>query len=270
MPFSDLRAPVRALALDEPSIHARRLREVARLMPGMVHEINNPLCAMRSNLMALEADVATIGGALGGILPSLDEPDRLRLRETLEDLKVIGRESRDSAEQVISVIGDLAWYMQAPGLEARHEGDVAEAIDRALRLCRSEVKYRIEVKLDAPSQIPTSAPIHDLTQILVNVLLNAVDALRAAARPTGRIAISARVTDEGIAVSVRDDGPGLDPDVRVLAFEPGFSTAPDRSRDGMGLTVARHLAERAGGSLHFDEEDGPGTGIVLTLPREPV
>jgi signal transduction histidine kinase len=237
-------------------------------MPGLVHEVNNPLCAMRSNLSAWGTDLGLLHGLFGEDAAGLDERARQRAREAFEDLRLIGEENRESVEHLVVLMSDLAWYAQPPDATRPAGGpvDLGAVVTRALRLCRAEIKYCAEVVVDVePMLLPEHAD-RDVAQILVNVVLNAASALRAVSYRKGRLEIRAGRGKGGVSVEIRDDGPGIDPANRSRVFEPGFTTRRSDGADGMGLTVARYLAERRGGSLSLDASAANGAAFVLALP----
>jgi two-component system sensor histidine kinase RegB len=104
-------------------------------------------------------------------------------------------------------------------------------------------------------------PAHGLERALRVLLQNALQAT-----PGGEVRLRARCTPGGIGVDVVDDGPGMAPDVMARAGEPFFTTKAPGQGSGLGLFVARTLAEQLGGSLELRSEPGRGTTARMELP----
>ncbi|HET9039780.1 MAG TPA: HAMP domain-containing sensor histidine kinase [Gemmatimonadales bacterium] len=140
-----------------------------------------------------------------------------------------------------------------------------DSLDFVAALHRS---HRSGTQLDLESAAGSSLPPigaaeHEVEQILLNLVLNAQEAL--SERPGGRLVIRADLVDGSVRVSVADNGPGVQPERRACLFEPAPALRAGRLR-GLGLTVSRGLARRAGGDLVYFGGDGPGARFDLLLP----
>jgi C4-dicarboxylate-specific signal transduction histidine kinase len=131
-----------------------------------------------------------------------------------------------------------------------------------LPLVRRELEdNRVEVDLDLAEALPPVEGARvQLGQVVVNLVVNACEAL---SRQDGarRIAIATGQGDGRVELSVRDNGPGLDPTVAERVFEPFVTTKPDGL--GVGLAISRSIAERHGG--HLRATSPPEGGLVMTL-----
>jgi signal transduction histidine kinase len=214
--------------------HAERLATLGRLLTGVVHEINNPLTAV-----TMYADV---------------------LAARLTDLA-----DREKASAILSaglriqaLTRELVGFVR-PGREPDAVHALSDLVDEALRLARPELKAsgaRV-VRQDAP------AAVRGKRQSLVQVVL-ALVANAAAAGEAHTIRISVGRGEEGAVLAVNDEGAGMAPEVLARAFEPFFTTRPDRL--GLGLTTARLIVERHGGRVSLDSEAGRGTTATVVLP----
>jgi signal transduction histidine kinase len=148
--------------------------------------------------------------------------------------------------------------------EAQMPGDVAAAAADTLALVRPQKNLKDLALHDriAPALAPVRLGHEQLVQVLLNLVMNAADALGG----RGTIELSARPSGRGVTIVVSDDGPGVDPSVREHLFEP-FVTTKDVGRGtGLGLAVSRGLVESAGGSLELDDAHAPGARFVIELP----
>lgn len=222
---------------------ANRLSILGQIAAGVAHEMNQPLAAIRTyadntkQLLASDKK-ASAAANLDSILGLTD-----RISVTTEAL-------RSFARRATGPIGPLS---------------VDAAIKGALSLLSSRVR-------DAGVTIawtPRSAPVMvmasriQLEQILVNLLQNALDALKD--RPAPRIEILLAETDETIRLSLKDNGPGLDPEIRASLFMP-FTTSKEKGL-GLGLVISNEIAREFGGTLQLDSECAEGTTFTLELRR---
>ena len=194
-----------------------------------------------------------------------DDPD-LR-RATAQMLKLAGFDVRvfDGAEAALAAITQTL-----RGFARRGAGEIRpvvaeEAIDGALALLAGRIRDAgVTVRREpVPPDVAVVAGRIRLEQVLVNLLQNALDAVRGVERPT--VAITVRATAETVAIAVSDNGPGVPPDVREQLFMP-FTTTKETGL-GLGLVISGDIAREFGGALALEPEEGEGTVFVLTLPR---
>ncbi len=225
-------------------VRSERLASVGRLAAGLAHEIGNPIAA----LIGLE-DLLLEGG-----LSADEQKDFLtrmrketeRIHRILRDLLAFARPSSGSEEEVDS-----------PGEVEAAVYDVAALV--APQKAMKEIELELDVHPDLPL-VPLSR--EHLIQVLLNLVLNAADALG----PGGRVRIGARPCERGVLVSVEDDGPGVATEVQGRLFEPFVTTKEVGKGTGLGLAVCRGLVEAAGGNITLDLAHHPGARFVIELP----
>jgi len=122
-----------------------------------------------------------------------------------------------------------------------------------------------------PASLPrASIPARHLSQVLVNLLSNAADALEEQRAPGAQVRVSARETAQGVELRVEDNGPGLAPAALDRAFEPFFTTKAPGRGTGLGLALSREYVERYGGTLRADNRPEGGACFTLLLrPAQP-
>ncbi len=135
-------------------------------------------------------------------------------------------------------------------------------------LLRKAVPKHVKFETSFPARLPLIriAP-HWLTQAVLNLIVNAGEALQEKRRPA-RVRLSAIADDDGLTVrlSVADNGRGMAPEIRRRAFDLFFTTKARGMGTGLGLPLVRKVAVRAGGSVELTSGPGRGTTVVLTLP----
>ncbi len=238
----------------EQVVRGERLATVGRLSAGIAHEVGNPLAA----IVGL-ADVMADGG--------LDEA------EVKEFSGRIGRE----AQRIHRTVRELLDYARASPSPAgttdpgeKHPGDLADAIEQVSRLIAPQKAMRdVRFETHIEGTIPAVSVSTDrLVQVVLNLCLNAGDALRMAGLTPGSVAVRARHERERVVIEVEDDGPGIPDESRQKVFEPFFTTKPAGEGTGLGLATSAAIVEQAGGVISAQpRRDGRrGARIVIELP----
>ncbi|MDD5461820.1 MAG: ATP-binding protein [Methylococcales bacterium] len=144
---------------------------------------------------------------------------------------------------------------------------VAEIIRQSLLLLKGELsKNDIEVEVDVPADLPAiHCSADSLQQILVNLIINARDAL--ADNPQPRIKIIVRHIEGVLELNVTDKGPGIQQDVQTKIFDPFFTTKPPGKGTGLGLSVTRRLVQDVGGAIQVESLHGHGCCMRLRFPH---
>jgi signal transduction histidine kinase len=225
---------------------AEKLAALGQFASGVAHEVNNPAAVVTSNLRYL-AD------ALGeGVTPEDAAACVAESLEAMQRINVLVRRLVDA--------GRLAEMPATTGTAALR-GAAEQAVREALQRGADRADYAVRVPAGALVEVRTEV----LQQILSSLLDNAGDAVRAGQR--GRIEVSAEPAETGrLRITVSDDGAGMSPEVLRRAFEPFFTTKGEGRGSGLGLPVARALAESHGGELFIESLFGEGTKAVLVLP----
>lgn len=222
---------------------ANRLSILGQIAAGVAHEINQPVAAIRT--------YAESGAQL------LDAGDPAEARANFTTIvKVTER---------VGTITDMLRGFARRGHGAIRPVSVTESIDGALALLSGTIRD-VGAQIDrdpVPPGLTVMAGRIRLEQILVNLLRNALDAVRGREAP--RIAIRVLDAADTVTISVRDNGPGLDDQMRENLFMP-FSTTKETGL-GLGLVISADLAREFGGDLRLDAGASPGATFVLDLRR---
>jgi signal transduction histidine kinase len=215
--------------------------ERRQLLADVSHELRTPLSVIQGNVE--------------GILDGLYAPDRAHLEPILEEIGLLERLVEDLRTLSLAETGALRLHREPTDL-GQLLADVVAAFDA--RAAAAGISLRREVAEDLPMLDLDPARLH---QVLGNLLANA---LRLTPRG-GKVVLTAARAPTGIAIEVRDTGPGIGPDVLPHVFDR-FYRSGDSAGSGLGLPIARSLVEAHGGTIDALSPAGGGTTIRIVLP----
>lgn len=230
------------MAVREKLVRSENLARVGQLAAGVAHEINNPIGIISAYAEFLEKNAAQ------------DDPRR-------EDFQAIHREAL-RCKHIVEGLLNLA----RTGEMTRQEidlGDLVRQVVGLLERATPEDSVRIELELGAEPLPVVAGDRAELTQALLNILLNARQALP----PEGgviHIAAECEASERRVALIVEDTGRGIPPEQMPHVFEPFYSTRPGGT--GLGLAITRRIVEEHGGEIQLASTPGRGTRVTLILP----
>jgi C4-dicarboxylate-specific signal transduction histidine kinase len=238
---------------EERRARSERLAIVGQLAAGVAHELNNPLAFVKANVNFL---VEALERAEDGKLDRDDVADALEA----------ARDAVGGVDRLQLIVADLRTFAREPG-GPTGSCDVAAVVETALRISSVRVKGMAEVKREVALDLPLVAGhAGRLIQVLVNLVVNAADALEEARRRDGCIRVAAAPSADGVCITVEDDGPGLPAAALQRLFSPFFTTKPPGKGTGLGLALAREYVEAAGGTIDAANRAEGGARFSVFLP----
>jgi signal transduction histidine kinase len=222
--------------------HAERLSAFGQLAAGLAHEIRTPLSAIDGALELLRSEKAN---------------EELRREMTDIALKESKRLNR--------LLTDLLEFARPRKPEFR-QASLETVVASVARLLEPQTrKQSIDLRWEAVGKLPdVECDPEQIRQVVLNLCMNAIQATG----PGGTIRISLARTDAGIETSVADNGPGLAPEISDRLFEPFLTTKPNGT--GLGLAVAKQIAENHNGRLSIDSSGSRGATFRLALPLQQI
>jgi signal transduction histidine kinase len=230
------------------AVHATRIGTMGVVAASLAHELSQPVAAIMSN-----AETA---------MALLREPqvDREELRSTLSDILA-------DDQRAGNLIGQLRRFLRRNEVD-RSAVEVHAMLEEVLGLVRGEaIAKGVRVSLESIGELPRVVCNQaQVQQVLLNLLLNAFDAVAGNSAAPRVVAVGATPTPHGVAVDVRDNGSGMDEPTCARAFAPFFTTKSKGM--GLGLSISRSIAEAHGGTLSARSQPGEGSVFTLELPAE--
>ncbi len=274
----DLAATVARLQQTQVQLlQSEKMAAVGQLAAGVAHEINNPVGFVNSNLGSLagyvdqlfalisayEAVSASLGAEQQATLAAARQ--KIDIDYLRDDIPGLLRESKDGLARVKRIVSDLRDFARAddgPGAPA----DLNQALESALNMVGSDIAPKASVVKQLASLPPVHCHVAQITQVLVNLLRNAAQAISGHGSITLR---SGMQPGEHVWLEVSDSGCGMSAELQKRIFEPFYSTRPVGSGTGLGLSVSWEIIARHQGQLDVQSAPGQGSTFRITLPLRP-
>ncbi len=231
-------------AIEARLMFSDRMASIGTLAAGIAHEINNPLAYVKASL-------AHIASEAGAVAPSI--------RGALDD-------ALDGTQRIAAIVGSVSTFSR---VEAREQAavDLPRAITAALRVVSTELNHRCRVETELAATPLVSANEARIGQVVINLLINAAQAMPARSRDENLVTLATRTAPDGRAViEVRDNGSGMSPEVVRRVFEPFFTTKDVGQGSGLGLAVCHGIVTSYGGEVSVSSAPGQGATFTVVLP----
>lgn len=230
-----------------------RFATASLLATGLAHEIANPLSTLMAALDWTSERVERMR-ARGGA-------DASQIDRLLPDVQL----ALVSAQAITALVRDFQLFLRpdeiTPIIGA---AEVKPAVERALQMARARLSAVTPLSADLGQAPTVRIPATRITQIVLNLLLNAADALADRAWSANMVEVLLKTVDGRAVIEIRDNGPGLSPETQRHLFEPGHTGRQTGS--GLGLAISRQLARLSGGDVTVTCPPGAGTIFRVVLP----
>lgn len=226
-------------------VMSEKLASIGEITAGVAHEINNPVAVIQGNLDVIRE---TLGDAAAPVITELDLIDRQ-----------VGR--------INAIVGKLLQFARPAEFGTfSEEVDIAAVVDDCLVLVNHVIaRGGIEVEIDNADAPPVRVNPGELQQVIINLVVNAVQAMGGEGRLSIRTAAAMRDGQPGAALSVADTGPGIAPERLNTVFDPFYTTKPGEGT-GLGLSVSQTLMRQAGGLIAVRNRPQGGAEFTVWLP----
>jgi signal transduction histidine kinase len=266
--------------VEKSLIDSEKMASLGLLAAGVAHEINNPIAFINSNIHFLKdtlPDLVEMQSIVAKLARSGSEAERESLAahaaswqkqnkfESLSDeISDICTESQEGLERVTDIITSLRSFSHDADIADDETVNVNDCIEHALRLVNSELKHRIEIVQQLASPPAVKGKTGKLNQILVNLFVNAAQAME----DGGTLTITSSYDNHHntTVVTVSDTGCGIEKHAQQKLFEPFYTTKPTGKGTGLGLYISFSIIEAMGGTISVESEVNVGTIFTLTFP----
>ena len=230
-------------------VQTEKLASLGRMSAGIIHEINNPL------------NFATTG------LFTLRNKGKYVAAEQQEEYQEILKDVEDGIKRVKNIVSDLRMFTH-PDTESRDQVEIAEVVTSALRFLSNEWKDRVQVQQNLPDHQTVWANKNKLIHVLVNLLQNAMDALKGKAFENEKpmIWIEGRVENGKSVLIVRDNGSGIAAEHLDKIFDPFYTTKDVGEGMGLGLAICYRIVNECEGRINVRTEPGKFCEFALEFP----
>jgi len=274
----DLAATVARLEQTQAQLlQSEKMAAVGQLAAGVAHEINNPVGFVNSNLGTLANYTEQLFELLASYeksataLPAQSQSELAALRQKIdmdylrEDIPGLLAESKAGLARVTRIVADLRDFARTDDGQWA-PADLNQAFERALSIVGNAVSHKASIVRQLEPLPLVACNLTQITQVLVNLLLNAAQAIV----KHGTITLRSGVQPSGnVWLAISDTGCGMTPEVQKHIFEPFFTTQPVGSGTGLGLSVSWEIVTRHHGQLEVQSAPGQGSTFCVVLPSQP-
>lgn len=261
-------------------IQSEKMASIGQLAAGVAHEINNPIGYVNGNVQALVEYVAIQKKwqeKVGALKESVTNDDWEKARETITALKefeeeeqlahiwkdtdALLTESLEGLSRVAKIVLDLKTFSRTDqGTDEAVQVD--DVINGVLNIVHNEIKYKCQLEQDLQPVPPVRCGYQKLSQVLVNLIINAAQACE----KKGTIRIRTFEKQGKVCIEIDDNGEGIPPDRLPKIFDPFFTTKPVGEGTGLGLSISYEIIMKCGGDIKVRSEPGKGTTFTVVLP----
>lgn len=229
------------------SIQSSKLASIGEIAAGVAHEVNNPLTIIFGFIRMIEEELKS------------KELNRESVAGAVETIK-------QAASRAAKIVTGLRDFSRDGANDPFEELRVTEVLDMALTLCRERFKKNgVELRLDLRTQKYIHCRRVELSQVFLNLIMNAFDAVKTLDQPW--IQVSTQDVPDFIEISVSDSGPGIPEKLQEKIFQPFFTTKRFGSGTGLGLSIAKNIINNHHGEIFYDPS-AKHTRFIVRLPKD--
>ena len=248
-------------------VRTEKLLATGRLAAGITHEINTPLGVMSSANVTLYEALKRLESRMRA-LPAFDElNEELGIDKHFSVFQQIHTASNEASARIQNLVGALKNLIAMDQAEKRSM-DLNKAVEETLTLLRHEIENRINVVTRYGTLGPFTGSPARLRQALLNVLLNAIQAIDDTDVHEGEIRIVTDQTTDQVEVRIEDNGKGMSPAQIENLFDPGFTQKDGRVKTALGLAIALQIVREHDGDIQIESQPAVGTKVSFYFSRD--
>lgn len=256
-------------------VQTEKMASLGVLAAGVAHEINNPIGYITSNFNSLQEGLKYIQSFIADMQPSIEEEvDAEKIKNLwqqllkkydlvylLEDFIDLSKETSEGLARVKQIVADLRAFTREDKAE-KSRVDINDILRGSINILENQTKYHANI-VTKLTEIPTVMGFAGkLSQVFTNLISNANQAVD----DNGTIHIFTEKADDGIRISVQDNGHGISEDNMKNLFTPFFTTKPIGEGTGLGLSISHGIIEEHGGEILVSSKIDVGTIFTVLIP----
>ncbi|MGJ4904141.1 sensor histidine kinase [Bradyrhizobium sp. HKCCYLRH2060] len=250
-------------------VEQEKMASLGRLVAGVAHELNNPISFVYGNIHTLMRYRTSLVGYLDAIheQPVADDVAALRkdlrIDAILEDFGPLIDGTLEGAVRISEIVKNLR-RLSFSKLGEVERVNIERLINTAVLWAGRTKQHRVDIQIEVEPDLWISGNEGQLHQVIVNLVENAIDAMRSTDLPRLLVAVMRQGSE--IAFRITDNGPGIDKDHLTHIFEPFFTTKRVGEGTGLGLWISYGIVREHGGELLASNEPQGGATFSFTLP----
>lgn len=266
-----------------------KMVSIGQLAAGLAHEINNPVSFVATNFVALEenlellieifneyrtcaADQLEKNPELFSKISELQKKEqKMKLDFVLQDLPKLFEESKDGFRRITEIVNSMRNFARQDISDSFTRYQLNEGIKQTLVIARNAYKHKAELILELGEIPPFEANPGQINQVLLNLIINASQALEGLMEKNGqgKILIKTWSDNESVFCEISDNGPGIPAEIANRIFDPFFTTKEPGKGTGLGLSISYDIVvNKHGGSFRVQNSEAGGALFCFSLPLQ--
>ncbi|MBF0540972.1 MAG: response regulator [Nitrospirae bacterium] len=239
-------------------IHADRLASLGVFAAGLAHEINNPNTFISGN-------VQTLRNFWQVALPILTKhaDENPEIKDYLSEVDGMLDGIQEGSRRISVIVNSSKGHAKVKS-DTRELNTLLFIINEAMILLKHRIKDEMTVTIDVPAGIRITCNKQKLSQVFVNLIGNAMDAMG----KSGKINVNVVEETEHVSIKIADTGPGIPEDNIIKIFDPFYTTKGDKDGTGLGLYIVKEIINEHDGLIFVSKTSDTGTEFTITLPKD--
>ncbi|HRJ51751.1 MAG TPA: ATP-binding protein [Candidatus Thiothrix moscowensis] len=253
-------------------VSSEKMAALGRLVAGVAHELNNPISFVYANMHAMQRYASRIREYLDNLHSGKPAAElhalrqQLRIDHILKDMDSLVSGTVEGAERVSDIVRDLRSFSSSQ-TDKTVRFDLLHVLETSVRWVVKGSRMEVIIVYDLPDELWLEGIPGQIQQVIINLVQNALDAMRACAKP--RLYIIGRLEGNEAVLSIHDEGTGIASENLVRVFDPFFTTKPIGQGTGLGLSISYGIIAEHGGKLLVRNHPNGGAEFTVRLPLNP-
>lgn len=242
---------------DQLLMASEKMAVLGQITAGIAHEINTPLGALKSNYDLFGRCIVK----LKELSAVSDDNSNQKIQKLLEKIDQLNAVNIKASERIVQIVNSVRRYARQDDAEPT-DNDLIEIMNNTLAIVHHELKNRINLHLEFNSVPMVKGFPTQLSQVFLNILVNASHAIE----EKGDIYVKTYTSAQNAVVEIRDTGKGMSPEKKNRIFEAGYTTKSSGVGMGLGLALVNKIINAHNGTIEVESKEGVGTTFSIFLP----